>query len=249
MHHFFVEPKNIVDEQIRITGSDVRHITKALRLQPDDKISVADGQGQKYIIKIVETSEEVVIGEIQDEFVAQVEPEVKVTLLQGLPKSKKMDLIVQKCTELGIDQVIPMETKRSVVKLKPSKAKRRQKRWQKIAEEAAKQSGRATIPKVGELKDFIDLEEIITDYDLVLIPWEDEDSDGLKNNLQNLDLNPEKILLVIGPEGGFASEEVDKAKELGAKSVTLGPRILRTETAGLAALSMILYEAGDLGGA
>jgi len=249
MHHFFIEPENIVDEQIRITGSDVRHITKALRLQPGDKISVADGRGQKYIIKLVETSEEVVIGEIQDEFIAQVEPEVKVTLLQGLPKSKKMDLIVQKCTELGIDQVIPMETKRSVVKLKPSKAKRRQKRWQKIAEEAAKQSGRAMIPKIGELKDFADLEEVIADYDLVLIPWEDEDSDGLKNKLQNLDLNPEKILLVIGPEGGFASEEVDKAKELGAKSVTLGPRILRTETAGLAALSMILYEAGDLGGA
>ncbi|SJZ96464.1 16S rRNA (uracil(1498)-N(3))-methyltransferase [Selenihalanaerobacter shriftii] len=248
MHHFFVKPENINEDRVKITGSDVRHITRSLRLDVGDKISVADGIGKKYVVKIIDTQEDLVLGEIQKEFQVEVEPEIEVTLLQGLPKSKKMDLIVQKCTELGMDKIIPMETRRTVVKLKPSKAKRRQKRWQKIAKEAAKQSGRAKIPTVEDLIDFADLELIINNYDLILLPWEDEESIGLKKILKSSAEHNNRILIIIGPEGGFDSEEVMEAKELGAKSVTLGPRILRTETAGLAALSMVLYELGDLGG-
>ena len=248
MHHFFVDPQYIIDDQVKIIGDDVRHISKSLRLQVGDKISVADGLNKKYIVEISKIEEKLVLGKVKTKFETEVEPEVKVTLLQGLPKSKKMDLIVRKCTELGIDKVIPMETKRSVVKLKPSKAKRRQKRWQKIAKEAAKQSGRAKIPEVGELIDFADLEKIIDNYEVVFLPWEEEDGLALKNSLKKLETKPDNILVIIGPEGGFAAKEVAEAKELGAKAVTLGPRILRTETAGFATLSMILYELGDLGG-
>ncbi|MBM7623146.1 16S rRNA (uracil(1498)-N(3))-methyltransferase [Sporohalobacter salinus] len=247
MHHFFVDPDYITESQVRITGDDVKHITKSLRLGSGDEISVADGEGRKYIVKIVETGNDLVIGEIEKEFKSKVEPEVKITLLQGLPKSKKMDLIVEKCTELGIDTVIPAETKRSVVKLKPSKAKRRQKRWQRKAEAAAKQSQRARIPTIGQLMNLSNLSEIAGDYDLILIPWEEESTKSLKTSLKSVD-DIDKVLIIIGPEGGLAVEEVEAAKELGAKPVSLGPRILRTETAGLTTLSLVLYELGDLGG-
>lgn len=247
MQHFFVEPDYITEGQVRITGDDVKHITKSLRLGPGDEISVADGKGRKYIVEIVETGNGLVIGDIKEEFRSKVEPEVEITLLQGLPKSRKMDLIVEKCTELGIDKVIPAETKRSVVKLKPSKAKRRRKRWQRKAEAAAKQSKRARIPAVGQLMDLADLAEIAADYDLILLPWEEESTNSVKEVLGSATAI-EKVLIIIGPEGGFAAEEVEAAKQLGAKSVSLGPRILRTETAGLTTLSLVLYELGDLGG-
>ncbi|MCK8815921.1 16S rRNA (uracil(1498)-N(3))-methyltransferase [Natroniella sulfidigena] len=245
MHHFFVKPTAIVDGQVTITGQDVRHITRSLRLDSGDKISVADGEGKKYIVELVELTDQFVKGKVRQDFVATVEPATKVTLLQGLPKSKKMDLIAQKTTELGIDQIIPVETERSIVKLKPSKAKRRQKRWQKIAKEAAKQSGRAKIPEVKELLDFEEAIALATDYDLALMPWEEE-SASLKDVIVGNN-KMEQVMIVIGPEGGFSEQEVERANEVGIKPVSLGPRILRTETAGLATLSMLLYQTGDLG--
>ncbi|MCK8826973.1 16S rRNA (uracil(1498)-N(3))-methyltransferase [Natroniella acetigena] len=245
MHHFFVEPSAMTDGQVTITGQDVRHITRSLRLDSGDKISVADGAGKKYIVELTELTEQFVKGKVQQDFVADVEPATKVTLVQGLPKSKKMDLIAQKTTELGIEQIIPVETERSIVKLKPSKAKRRQKRWQKIAKEAAKQSGRAKIPEVKELTDFEEMLSLAVEYDLALIPWEEEEA-SLKEVIVGNN-KVEQVMIVIGPEGGFSKQEVERAKEAGIKSVSLGSRILRTETAGLATLSMLLYQTGDLG--
>jgi len=249
MHHFFVEPENIKSGKVIISGSDVRHITSSLRLDVEDEITVADGAGNKYLVELSSIEDGMVIGEIKDEILKEVEARVNVTLVQGLPKSKKMDLIVQKCTELGINEVIPVETKRTVVKLKDSKAKRRVKRWQKIAKEAAKQSGRAQIPKVRRLMKFKEIKELLEDYDLVLIPWEDEVQIKLKDVLGELKEteNTKNIMIIIGPEGGFSSKEVELVKDAGAYSVTLGSRILRTETAGIVATTMVLYELGDLG--
>ncbi|MCK8825151.1 16S rRNA (uracil(1498)-N(3))-methyltransferase [Fuchsiella alkaliacetigena] len=246
-HHFFVEADNIDQEQVVITGDDVAHITKSLRLESGDQLSVADGEGNKYLVEIVETKPELVITEIKEELEIKVEPELEVTILQGLPKSKKMDLIVQKCTELGVAKIIPLETARSVVKLKPKKAQRRCQRWQKIAEEAAKQSGRAKIPQIGELRDFSQAQTLIEEYELVFLAWEEEEAVTLQNALKGLSF-PQKILIIIGPEGGFSAQEVAQAKRWGAKVVSLGPRILRTETAAIATLSMLLYAGGDLGG-
>ncbi|WP_018247798.1 16S rRNA (uracil(1498)-N(3))-methyltransferase [Orenia marismortui] len=246
MHHFFVKPKDINDGIITITGKDVKHITRSLRLDISDKISVADGESNKYLTEIIDISEEFVRAKIINEFEVRVESNIEVTLVQGLPKSKKMDLITQKCTELGIREIIPVDTKRTVVNLKPKKAERRQQRWQKIAREAAKQSGRAIIPIMKDLMTFKDILSLASEYDLVLMPWEDEQSTKLKEVLtDNQEVN--KIMIIIGPEGGFSKQEVELAKEEGIKPVTLGPRILRTETAGIATLSMILYELGDLG--
>ncbi len=249
MHHFFVQSENIKEDKVVISGSDVRHITSSLRLSVGDKITVADGERNKYFVEIVSMDNKKVIGRIKDEVEKKIEPEARITLVQGVPKSKKMDLIVQKSTELGIDKVIPVETRRTVVKLKPSKAKRRVKRWQKIAREAAKQSGRARIPHVGRLIKFREIKELMAEYDLILIPWEDEEQISLKEVVRKLKKTGQgkRIMIIIGPEGGFASQEVELIRDEGAYSVSLGPRILRTETAGIVATTMVLYELGDLG--
>ncbi|PRX28347.1 16S rRNA (uracil1498-N3)-methyltransferase [Orenia metallireducens] len=246
MHHFFVQSTDINDGIVVIKGDDVAHITRSLRLDLGDEISVSDGEGQKYLTELLEFGEYFVKAKVLEEFKVQAEPRVKVTLVQGLPKSKKMDMIVQKCTEIGVEEFIPIDTKRTVVNLNKKKAQKRQERWQKIVEEAAKQSKRGKIPKVKELSDLKQIIGKFDSYDLVLVPWEDEESQGLKETLGS-NLEVERIMIIIGPEGGFSLEEIEQVKRAGAKSVTLGPRILRTETAGIATLSMVLYQLGDLG--
>ena len=249
MNHFFVKPEDIRNDLVIIRGQDVKHITRSLRLYSGDKITVSDGLENKYLVELTSTNDKLVEGKIIEELAVDTEPNLQVTLLQGLPKSKKMDLIVRKCTELGINKVIPIETDHTVVKLKPSKAKRRQKRWQKIAKSAAKQSKRTKIPTVKEVIDYQQGLDLVADYDLALIPWVWEKKQGLKKVIQNNsteDIN--NVLVIIGPEGGFSSTEVEAAIEQGVEPVMLGPRTLRTETAGMAALTMLLYELGDLGG-
>ncbi|GAB6100248.1 16S rRNA (uracil(1498)-N(3))-methyltransferase [Halanaerocella petrolearia] len=247
MNHFFVTPDDIRGDQVLITGSDVGHITRSLRLRAGDEITVADGQGDKYLVELVHSSDEVVEGQIKEELAQLVESEVEITLVHGLPKrKKKMDLIVEKCTELGVDRIIPALTKRTVVKLTDKKAKKRQDRWQKVALAAAKQSRRAKIPTVEEVIDSSDVSSLLADYDLALIPWEDEDTRGIKEMLQ--EEKPKRVIIFVGPEGGFSSEEVSKVKEAGMKPVSLGPRILRSETAGITAVALAQYEIGDLGG-
>ncbi|MGM0502657.1 MAG: 16S rRNA (uracil(1498)-N(3))-methyltransferase [Bacillota bacterium] len=249
MNHFFVDPEDVRGDIVIIRGQDVKHITRSLRLGAGDKITVADGLENKYLVELTATKEQFVEGKIIEQLAVDAESDVNVTLLQGLPKSKKMDLIVRKCTELGIDQVIPMETEHTVVKLKPSKAQRRQKRWQKIAKSAAKQSQRTKIPKVGELIDFAQGLELAADYDLAVVPWVGEKEQGLKEFLQSEKGSGLKnILIMIGPEGGFSPAEIEQAQSAGVEPVLLGPRTLRTETAGMAALTMLLYEFGDVGG-
>jgi 16S rRNA (uracil1498-N3)-methyltransferase len=176
------------------------------------------------------------------------ESPVKVDLYQGIPKSTKMDLIVQKCVELGVNRVFPVDTERVIVKASEEKGfSNKILRWQRIAEEAAKQSARGKVPDIESSVSFNIVLEKIKGYDLCIIPYEKENSTGLKHILRGKN-NIKNAAVIIGPEGGFTENEVRKAEESGAIPVTLGPRILRTETAGFISLAIILYELGDMGG-
>lgn len=246
-HRFFVDPGQITGDTIRIIGPDVRHILKVLRLKIGDELIVADGTGLEYFGRIASLDKSKVVVTAFHKQQALSEAPVKVTLLQGIPKGDKMDFIVQKCTELGVSRIVPVVTKRTVVQLSEEKAKARRQRWQRIAEEAAKQSQRASIPVVEEVILLQEALEKHSDQPLLVL-WEGEKSQTMKEVLKNHREKSSHFALLIGPEGGLDPEEVALAKARQAWAVTLGPRILRTETAGLAALTMILYELGDLGG-
>ena len=219
MQRFFVTPGQVGEQEIYIEGSDVNHMKNVLRLKTGEEVMVSDGDNRQYrcavkeypagraVLKILET------GDVDTELPS------KIYLFQGLPKQDKMELIVQKAVELGVCQVIPVETKRCVVKLDDKKAAKKVQRWQQIAESAAKQAGRGYIPKVADVMPFPSALELAGELDVCLIPYG----------------------IFIGPEGGFEREEVDLALASGAKALTLGRRILRTETAGLAVLSVLMY--------
>ncbi|MGI6224640.1 MAG: 16S rRNA (uracil(1498)-N(3))-methyltransferase [Peptococcales bacterium] len=246
MRRFFVNPEDITNEKVYIKDDDAHHLSQVLRLKEGEQIIVFAGTGVEYLVEINDISTGLVIGDILGVTSSQRDSHVNVTLVQGIPKGDKMDLIVQKCTEVGIARIIPVLTERTVVKLDKDKQKKRQDRWQKIAQEASKQCQRATVPQI---EDICTWPQYFAKNDLLgptLVLWENESSYGLKAFLkENTEL--EHITLVIGPEGGLSRQEVKQLLARGASTVTLGPRILRTETAGLAALIMVLYELGDLG--
>jgi len=238
MHRIFLPKENIPI----ISGSDAHYVKNVLRMKVADSLKLLDGNGTIYIAKIAEIKKDEVVCKIVSSCQDQSEPKIKVTIAQGLPKAKKMDLIIQKCTELGVCEIIPMLTERAIGKSAKSE------RWQKIAKEAAEQSGRAIIPKITQLTKFPEVTKLAQDYDLALIPWELETSRSLKSALSSLSISPShhlSILILIGPEGGFSQKEAEAAKQAGCLSVSLGSRILRTETASLAILSMINYEYGQ----
>jgi len=248
LQQFFLPEGALEKNSVIISGENYKHMVKVLRMQKGDKILLADGSGKQYEAEIKEIGNENVVAEIVKEKQANTEPPLKVILLQGLPKKDKMEFIVQKGTELGMYSLIPIESVRTVVKLDSKKAASRKNRWQKIALEAAKQCRRAVVPQIKEISS---LKEALTalDVDLILFPWEDEKTLTLKDALKNIASDKIKsVAVAIGPEGGWAPEEVRLAKEFGAELVSLGPRILRTETAGIAAITMLLYQLGDLGG-
>ncbi|MBU4310964.1 16S rRNA (uracil(1498)-N(3))-methyltransferase [bacterium] len=249
MRRFFIEEKDIKENQVTIKGDEARHIAQVLRLEEKDKIKVFTGGGREYLTEIIQVNKKEVIGRILEESRLDTEPPIEITLLQGLPKSDKMDFIVQKVTELGVKRIIPVITQRTVVKLNEEKARARRNRWQRIALEAAKQSGRAIVPEVREVIPFIQALDNLNRESLNLIPWEEETSTSLKEVLKRSRIQDpgSKITVFIGPEGGFTPEEVRAAKKKGAIPVSLGPRLLRTETAGLVTLAMVLYELGDMG--
>ncbi|MFP4015439.1 MAG: 16S rRNA (uracil(1498)-N(3))-methyltransferase [Halanaerobiales bacterium] len=250
MHRFFVDKNAIEGEVVRVTGSDFNHISHSLRMQEGDRFIVNNGDGLDYTVELKEITEQVVIAEIKDRQKNMNETSINVTLAQAIPKKNNMDLIIQKCTEIGVKRIIPINTSRTIVKISGKKLDRKLDRWQKIAEEAAKQSRRGIIPEINRLINLKELKSFFADYNLVLVPWEDEKTLGLRElwNKESVDTGLENILIIIGPEGGFSAEEVKSLQENGGRSITLGPRILRTETAGLVALTAVLYQAGELGG-
>ena len=242
MPRFFVSPEDIHDNQIEIKGSDVNHIKNVLRMTLGEEISVSDGAGRDYFGRIIQIDKEAVIVQVENSWNSYVELPAKLYLFQGLPKADKMELIIQKAVELGAFSIIPVETKRCVVKLDAKKAAKKVARWQQIAESAAKQSKRMLIPEIHEVMTYKQALEFAKQLDVKLIPY--ELAKGMKETREILgEIKPgQSIGIFIGPEGGFEEEEVAKALEAGAHAITLGRRILRTETAGLAILSVLMFQ-------
>ena len=247
MHKFFVPKESICNNRVTIQGEDVKHILKVLRLKQGAVISINNCMGQEYIGEIISTDKKEVLVNIKEEVSLNNESPIEVYLFQGLPKSSKMDLIVQKATELGIKEITPVITERVEVKSEIREYKRLD-RWQRIALEACKQCKRSLIPTINSPVELKKLIELLKNMDLIVVPYENQEEYGIKKVIQGLHTEVKKVGIVIGPEGGFEKVEIDKLKELGAHIVTLGPRILRTETAGFVCASLIMYEIGDLGG-
>ncbi|MCR5210133.1 MAG: 16S rRNA (uracil(1498)-N(3))-methyltransferase [Lachnospiraceae bacterium] len=254
MQHFFVEPEQITGNKIIITGEDVNHIKNVLRMKIGEEISVSNGvDDNEYRAGISQIGENEVVCDLL--FVKEdgVELPVKITLFQGMPKADKMELIVQKAVELGVARVVPVETARAVVKLDDRKAKSRTERWMKISEAAAKQSKRACIPEVTLPMTMREAVEEAKHLDIAAIPYELAKGMGtmrdfvekvkeLAKSSGDGSIPPRTAGIFIGPEGGFTEEEVQLASDAGIVPVSLGRRILRTETAGMTVLSILMYE-------
>ncbi|MBO4897195.1 MAG: 16S rRNA (uracil(1498)-N(3))-methyltransferase [Clostridia bacterium] len=236
MPRFFVPKDNISDHKITICGEDVLHIGKVLRLRKGDEITVCDGAGTDYECAIDAVSKKEVIVSIMSSSQNVCEDGVKITLYQSLPKASKMDFVIQKCVELGIDAFTPFISARSVAKGDKSG------RYRKISLEAAKQCGRGCVPSVSDITDFDGALKSLMENELAIFAYEEEKDIALKSVLK--EKTPKSIGIMIGPEGGFAPEEAEKAKAAGALCVTLGKRILRTETAGMVVLAQTVYELG-----
>ena len=248
MHRFFVSKDDIGDDNIIISGDDAAHISKVLRLKAKDAVIVCDGEENEYTCLVSAIDKKKVICSIVDKRHGTSEPPCKIDLYQGIPKSVKMDIIIQKCTEIGVGTVIPVDTERVVVKLGNERdSNGKTARWQRIAEEASKQSSRGRIPTVESPINYHEAIDRLKEYDLAIMPYEKEASIGLKQALRGK-TNIRSIGIFIGPEGGFTDQEVLIAQESKILPVTLGPRILRTETAGFVCLSIAMYELGDMGG-
>ncbi len=243
MSKFFVDKSQITENSAKILGPDVGHIARVLRMETGDKLLLCDGEGYDYEAKINSISKEEIEAAILRSYPCQNEPATEVTLFQGLPKQGKMEWIIEKCTEMGITTIVPVQMMRSVVKLYDEQAAKKVERWQKTAREAAKQCGRGRIPKVCMPVTIPEL----TCSDLpefLLLPYEAERATAVREALVGQKKKTAGIF--IGPEGGFDPEEAERLQSVGARAVTLGPRILRTETAGLCALSVLLYEWNEM---
>lgn len=242
MQRFFVTPDQVGEDKIRIQGSDVNHMKNVLRMRPGEEVMVSDGNNRQYRCRVEDYPEGEAVLAILEAGLVDTELPSRIYLFQGLPKQEKMELIVQKAVELGVCQVIPVQTRRCVVKLDAKKAAKKVQRWQQIAESAAKQAGRGYIPAVSEVMTFQEALAFSEALDIRLIPY--ELADGMEGTRKILDgIRPgQSVGIFIGPEGGFEKEEVGRAVEAGAMPITLGKRILRTETAGIAVLSILMYQ-------
>lgn len=242
MFRFFVDQAQIGKSKIIVTGSDVNHIKNVLRMKPGEQVLISNKVDRDYLCAAEEITSETAAFCILEELEEGTELPARIWLFQGLPKSDKMELIIQKAVELGAYQVVPMETKRSIVKLDAKKAEAKVKRWNAIAESAAKQSKRIIIPKVSGVMSFQEALGYISGFDKKLIPY--ECATGIKETKKQVEsVKPGMNLAVlIGPEGGFEENEIEQAKQAGVCPITLGKRILRTETAGLCILSALMLE-------
>ena len=242
MYQFFVEDAQIGKEFITITGSDVNHIKNVLRMKPGEKIRVSNQQGKDYYCEILELGDDFVQADILDSEAAGTELGAKIFLFQALPKGDRMETVIQKAVELGVYEIIPVAMKYCVVKLDAKKAENKKKRWQAIAESAAKQSKRSRIPVVHEVMDFASAVEYAKNCQVNLVPYENER--GMVATREALDSLHAKdsISVMIGPEGGFSEEEIEKVRTEHMQVISLGKRILRTDTAAIATLSLLMLE-------
>lgn len=248
MPKFFVKEEQIKDNEIIIIGQDVKHIKKVLRAKIGDELQICNSQnGENFLCEIQDLENEDITCKIKEKIQEKVESNIEVTIFQGLPKADKMEYIIQKSVELGVSNITPVEMKRCVVKLDGKDKIKKIERWQKISEVAAKQCGRDKIPQINNVINIQNICNLISEYDILLVAYENEKENTLKEQIEKLKKqnNSEskiKIGIVIGPEGGLEENDVNKLKENGAQIITLGKRILRTETVALNVLSVIMYE-------
>lgn len=245
MAKFFVDPSAVGESHIYIEDKgDLKHMIKVLRLRVGDHVQVSDGDSWEYETEIEELLPDCATLIITDKQKFATEPETRVTLFQGIPKASKMETVIQKTVEMGIDTIVPVFMERTVVVEKGNFSKKTE-RWQKISDEAVKQCKRGIIPQVTEAYSWKDMMKALQNegFDLIICPYENEEGRTIKDCLRNEKaLNSKKVAVIIGPEGGFAEREIAELCEIGAETVTLGKTILRTETAGIVALSMVMYE-------
>ena len=242
MQHFFVSPEQVKEEKIYVEGGDVNHMKNVLRMKLHEKVEISDGYSKKYLCEVEAYEEKAALLNILEEMETDTELASKLYLFQGLPKSDKMELIVQKAVELGVYQVIPVAMKRSVVRLDDKKAAKKVERWNSIAESAAKQAGRSRIPEVAMPLSYKEALKMAEELDITLLPYELAGGMEATREVIRQIKSGQSVGIFIGPEGGFELEEVDAATAMGAKIITLGRRILRTETAGLATLAVLMFE-------
>lgn len=253
-HRFFVTPDVLSDgvpgAEVRLTGATAHQLVNVLRLRPSERIVLLDGAGWEYEVELTALNREAVTGRVARRALATGEPRLKLTLYQGLPRGAKFELVLQKGTEIGISAFVPLVTRRSVVSSLAAASELKLDRWHRILTEAAEQAGRARVPALGAPVLFQQACEAVTG--LSLMPWEGERRRALRTVIEEqfggrASAAPFSVNLFIGPEGGFEPDEVEQARGYGILPVSLGPRILRTETAGLAAAAALLYESGDFG--
>ena len=246
MSRFFVEDRNIREDKIVIDDPrDVRHMVKALRMKPGEMVDVSDSREWEYKGRILSLAADAVMVKILDRRRFAKEPKLRVTLYQGIPKQGKMESVIQKSVELGVSAVVPVFTARTIAEERAGFAKKTA-RWRRVAEEAVKQCGRGVIPPVDEAIGFAEAIRRFASaddgYEVVLFPYEAEEERSVKQVLREFPAAPRTAAVIIGPEGGFSEEEAAALKNAGCESVSLGKTILRTETAGPAALAMMMYE-------
>lgn len=248
MPKFFVRDDQINDNKVDIIGEDVNHISNVLRMKVGDEFQVCNSDTtENYNVEIKSFEKEKIICSIINKMKSEAESDINLKIFQGIPKSDKMELIIQKSTELGIKELIPVDMERCVSKISGKDEKKKIDRWQKISEVAAKQSGRDMIPKIHNVIKINDIVKVISDFDMMIVPYEKAEGDSFKDAIEEIkeyDKSNINIGIVIGPEGGFEPSEIVQLREAGAKIVTLGKRILRTETVALAMSSVIMYELG-----
>ncbi len=241
MYQFFVEDAQVGEHTVTIEGSDVNHIKNVLRMKRGERVRISSTSGKNYFGEIAEFSGDTVLVAIAQECAPDTELPSRIYLFQGLPKSDKMELIIQKAVELGACEIIPVAMKNCVVKLDEKKAAAKTARWQEIAKSAAKQSKRSVIPTVGRPVSYQEALTIAAELDVVLIPYENERGMAATREAIEAIVPGQSIGILIGPEGGFSDGEIALARERDMKLISLGGRILRTETAGLATLSVLMY--------
>ena len=242
MFQFFVEPHQVGEKTISITGPDVNHIKNVLRMKAGTLIRISNKEDADYICRISSLSEDEIIADIESRDEKGTELPSELVLFQCLPKADKMEMVIQKNVELGVKRIVPVAASRSIVKLDPKKAVSKGERWQRIAESAAKQSKRMIIPEVSPVMNFKEAVKEAASFDVFLFPYENEE--GIEKTREIVDnIKPgSSVAVFIGPEGGFEESEVAAAKEAGAQVISLGKRILRTETAGMALMAVLMYK-------
>lgn len=237
---FFIEGRHETGDVVTLSGSDAHKIVSVLRLHDGERIDVIDSAAQRFSA-ILSTDGRTVRAALGERVASTESAPLEITVAQGVPKGQKMDFVVEKLTELGAARIIPLQSERTVVTdVSPNKIER----WRRLAKSAAQQCGRDTIPQITDPQRFAELCDSFASYDAVLFPWELAEPAPLRERLPGLVADAKRVLVVIGPEGGFSHAEADDAQHAGARLISLGSRILRTETAALTLLSVLNYVAG-----